>query len=118
MGQGAALDYNGLRAELQKCFGVEGHTAQYRTLLKVRRRQPRENLHTLYQDVCRLLMLAYPGPQTELRDQLAVEAFVDSLNDADLEVRVKDRFPSDLAEAFRIALAWRPTGQESRCGTQ
>src|SRR5206468_6252311 len=102
--QGATLDYDGLREELQKCFGVEGHTAQYRTLLKTRRRKPGESLHTLYQDMCRLLMLAYPGPQTELRDQLAVEAFCDSLDDAELEVRVKDRFPTDLAEAFRVAL--------------
>src|SRR6478735_712433 len=102
--QGAALSYNGLREELKKCFGVEGHMPQYRSMLKARRRQPGESLRSLYQDMCRLMMLAYPGPQSELRDQLAVEAFVDSLDEAELKIRVKDRFPKDLAEAFQIAL--------------
>jgi transposase InsO family protein len=102
--QGKAMDYNALRSELNKCFGVEGHTAQYRTMLKTRRRQPGESLRTLYQDIGRLLMLAYPGPQNDLRDLLAVEAFVDSLDDSELEVSVKDKFPRDLAEAFQAAL--------------
>ena len=62
-------------------------------------------LRALYQDICKLLMLAYPGPSSELKDQLAIEAFIDSLDDEDLECRVKDRFPKDLAEAFKIALS-------------
>jgi len=102
--QGLAIGYLELREELQKCFGIEGHTAQYRTMLKTRRRQPGESLRALYQDVCRILMLAYPGPQNELRDLLAVEAFIDSLDDVDLEISVKDKFPKNLAEAFQVAL--------------
>ena len=39
-----------------------------------------------------------------MRDQLAVEAFVDSLNESELEIRVKDRFPKNLAEAFQVAI--------------
>ena len=115
--QGAELGYLGLREELQKCFGVEGHTAQFRTMLKTRRRHPGESLRSLYQDICRLLMLAYPGPQNELRDLLAVEAFVDSLDDVELEVSVKDKFPRNLAEAFQAALrleANRPSSRKSR----
>src|SRR3989442_8550318 len=115
--QGVTMGYHVLREELQKCFGVEGHTAQFRTLLKTRRRQPGESLRTLYQDVCRLLMLAYPGPQNELRDLLAVEAFVDSLDDNELEISVKDKFPQTLAEAFQAALrleANRPTARKSK----
>jgi len=102
--QGATLNYTTLINELRKCFGVEGHTAQHRIMLKTRRRHPGESLRALYQDVCRLLLLAYPGPQNELKDQLAVEAFIDSLDDAELEVSVKDRFPQNLAEAFHVAL--------------
>ena len=104
-GEEVSFSYRTLRDELQKCFGVEGHTAQFRTMLRVRRRQHGESLRALYQDICKLLMLAYPGPSSELKDQLAVEAFVDSLEDEDLERRVKDRFPKDLAEAFKIALS-------------
>ena len=102
--QGATLDYTQLRSELQKCFGAEGNTAQYRLMLKSRRRHPGEGLRALYQDVCNLLMYAYPGPQNDLREQLSIEAFIDTLDDADLEVRVKDRFPKTLTEAFQVAL--------------
>src|SRR6267154_6022186 len=102
--EGGVMGYKALRAELQKCFGVEGHTTQFRTMLKSRRRQTGESLRTLYQDICRLVMLAYPGPQNDLRDLLAVEAFTDSLDDVELQVSVKDKFPKNLAEAFQAAL--------------
>ena len=97
--------YQSLREELQKCFGNTGQATQYRIMLRLRRRQDNEGLQSLYQDVCRLLTLAYPGPRTKLSDDLAVDAFTDSLNDADLQQRVRDRFPSDLDEAYKIALS-------------
>ena len=102
--QGALISYQELRHELGKCFGNEGNTAQYRSILKMKRRAPGESLRTLYQDVSRLLMLAYPGPHSELRDQLAIEAFVDSLDDLQFAIDIKDRSPKDLAEAFQTAL--------------
>ena len=88
-------------------------------MLKTRRRLAGESLRGLYQDICRIAMLAYPGPQSGLRDDLAVEAFINSLDDPELEVNVKDRFPRDLAEAFHTALrleANRPTGSKSKEG--
>src|SRR6267154_202399 len=114
---GASIGYDALREELQKCFGIEGYTAQYQVMLKTRRRQAGESLRTLYQDICRLLMLAYPGPQNDLRDLLAVEAFTDSLDDVELQVSVKDKFPKNLAEAFQAALrleANRPSARKSK----
>ena len=104
-GKEVDYSYQSLREELQKCFGNTGQATQYRIMLRSRRRQAKESLQTLYQDVCRLLSLAYPGPRTKLSDDLAVDAFTDSLNDADLQQRVRDRFPSDLAEAYKIALS-------------
>ena len=116
-GHGTSISYRSLRDELQKCFGVEGHTVRYRSLLKARRRQPNENLQSLYQDLCHLLMLAYPGPSCELKDQLAVEAFVDSLDDPDFEQRIKDRFPENLADAFKIALRLEANSTSGRRDT-
>ena len=102
--RGEVLTYSKLREELQKCFGLEGHLGQYWTQLKDRRRQKGESLRALYQDVSHLALLAFPGPQSELKDRLSVDAFVDSLNDYELKRSVKDRFPKDLANAFQIAL--------------
>ena len=97
--------YQSLRDELQKCFGNTGQATQFRIMLRLRRRQDDEGLQSLYQDVCRLLTLAYPGPRTKLSDDLSVDAFTDSLNDVDLQQRVRDHFPSDLAKAYKIALS-------------
>ena len=104
-GEEVNYSYKSLREELQKCFGNTGQATQFRIMLRSRRRQANESLQSLYQDVCRLLTLAYPGPRTKLSDDLSVDAFTDSLNDPDLQQRVRDRFPSDLAEAYKIALS-------------
>ncbi|MFI5223639.1 MAG: hypothetical protein ACHQX3_05230, partial [Nitrospirales bacterium] len=60
--QVATFGYHDLREELKKCFGQEGHTTHYRQLLKSRRRHTGESLRSLYQDIGKLLLLAYPGP--------------------------------------------------------
>jgi hypothetical protein len=73
--------------------------------LKSRRRQPNESLRTLYQDIQKLFMLAYPGPKSDLKEEVAIEAFIDSLDDFDLERRVKDRFPKTLSDTLTIALS-------------
>ena len=49
-------------------------------------------------------MLAFPGERSKTSDVLAVEAFISSLDDEQLELRVKDRFPVNLKDAFNIAL--------------
>ena len=52
----------------------------------------------------RLVLFAYPGPTSELRDQLAVEAFIDSLDDPSLDVRLRNHFPENLTSASQTAL--------------
>jgi transposase InsO family protein len=101
---GSAMTLKELIDKLQHQFGTEGQSAQYRNQLRMRRRARGETLQQLYLDINRLVTLAHPGPKTALGDMLAVEAFVDSLDDDSLEVRVRDRFPKDLEMAFKIAL--------------
>ena len=112
--QGKELDYSDLREELQKCFGVEGHQTQYRMQLKLRRRQPNESLRTLYQDIRKLFMLAYPGPKSDLKEEIAIGTFIDSLDDPDLERRVKDRFPKTLSDTLTIALSLEANNSRGR----
>ena len=112
--QGEKLDYSDLREELQKCFGAEGHQIQYRVQLKSRRRQPNESLRTLYQDIRKLFMLAYPGPKSDLKEGIAIGTFIDSLDDPDLERRVKDRFPKTLSDTLTIALSLEANNSRGR----
>ena len=100
--EGASL-WN-LREMLRQRFGDTQQSSRYRSELRARRRRKGESLQALYTDISRLVTLAHPGPQTELSKRLAVEAFVDSLNDSYLEERVADAEPGTLAQAYRKAL--------------
>ena len=101
---GSFTTFHDLCRELRQCFGTEGCENQFESQLKMRRRHRGESLRGLYQDVNRLVLQAYPGSQNKLRDRLAVEAFITSLNDKDLELRVRDRCPANLLECFRTAM--------------
>ena len=104
LGEGDATTFSELCQVLRQCFGIEGCENQFESQLKMRRRYRGETLRSLYQDVHRLVLQAYPGSQNKLRDRLAVESFITSLNDKDLELRVRDRCPTNLPECFRIAM--------------
>ena len=62
-----------------------------------------ESLQTVYLDIVRLMALAYPGPQTDIADVVAKDAFIDSLEDKSMKMRILDREPKNLDEAFRYA---------------
>ena len=104
LGEGDATTFPELCQVLRQCFGIEGCENQFESQLKMRWRYRGETLRSLYQDVHRLVLQAYPGSQNKLRDRLAVESFITSLNDKDLELRVRDRCPTNLPECFRIAM--------------
>ena len=104
LGEDNATTFHDLCQELRQCFGTEGYENQFESQLKVRRRYRGETLRALYHDIQRLVLQAYPGTQNKLRDRLAVEAFITSLNDKDLELRVRDRCPTNLPECFRTAM--------------
>jgi len=95
--------YVELCEELKLCFGVEGNETQAEAQLRLRKRGKNEKLQDLYQDIQRLVLLAYPGNKSELRDRLAVEAFTSSLNDRELELRVRDKSTKDLLTCLRTA---------------
>ena len=95
--------YSQICEELKLCFGTEGTETQFESKLRTRKRGKNETLQSLYQDINTLVMYAYPGTKSRLRDRLAVDAFLQSLNDPDLELRVRDKTPSNLLECYTIA---------------
>jgi len=59
----------------------------------------------LYQDVRRLMTLAYPGEGTSsLCEQIVKDYFIVSLGDRDLELKIREREPRDLESAFKHAV--------------
>lgn len=95
--------YAELIQELQTSFGNSGLELQYESQLRTRKRGKGESLQNLYQDVNRLSLLAYPGLKCKLRDRLSVDSFITSLNDPDLEIKVRDKMPEDLLACYKAA---------------
>ena len=104
LGDGEPVSYRELWADLQQNFGTSGHEAQFESQLKVRRRQKGESLRSLYQDINRLTLQAYPDSKGKLREKLAVEAFIVGLNNSELALQVRNMSPVDLQGAYRMAL--------------
>ena len=48
--------------------------------------------------------LAYPGPTSPIKEAVACDAFLDALNDPVMALKVREREPPSLEEAFQIAL--------------
>jgi len=85
---------------LKERFGGAAQSNKYRMELRNRRRQPNETLQVLYQDIRRLIVLAYPSLEANSREILACDYFLDGLSDANLKLKVQERNPGTLDEAL------------------
>jgi len=102
-GTSAIPTYSDLVEKLEKRFGTKDQSARYCSQLKGRRRQKNETLYTVYDDASRLVLLAYPGEQSVHRDDFGVQAFMEALDDYQLEFYVRSQNPKDLEAALKHA---------------
>ena len=100
----AEITFDGLSEKLKQRFGNAGQTAKYRAELRARRRGKTETLQNLYQDIRRLLVLAYPGDSSPSAEAIAMESFLQALDDKEFELRLCEKEPESLDELFRHAL--------------
>jgi hypothetical protein len=75
---------------------------RYRAELRNRRRKRGESAQAVYQDVCRLLVLGFPGHSGELCEIIGRDAFLEALADQALRIRVLDQQPATWDEALAI----------------
>jgi hypothetical protein len=76
----------------------------YRAELTARRKNKNETLHTLEQDIRRLMALAYEDPQSKTSKDVAVDAFIRAMDDRDVADKVQELEPKELDDALRHAL--------------
>ena len=81
-------DYDRLVAALTNGFKPPNQCELYKAQIKQRIRKRDEPLTVLAQDINRLTHIAYPSAVHVLRDTLAKECFIESLNDVELEMFV------------------------------
>ena len=97
------ISFEELEQRLKARYGSLDQVEAYRVQLKGRRRKRGESLFDLMKDIRRLFVLAYPGPSNYLSDLTAKDAFVDALDDRELMIRVMEREPKNLEEAYKIS---------------
>ena len=99
------MNYSDVVAKLRSRFGADNHRDRYAAQLRLLRRRQGQGLQELYNEVCRLMALAYPENQrTPLYNSTACECFILALNDKELESKVRDRDPQTLDEAYSASI--------------
>ena len=88
---------------LRSRFGNINQAERFRAELRTRKRNAGETLQHLYQDVCRLVVLAYPGPTSDLSNIVGRDAFLEALDNPDMRIRILEKEPKTLDEAFTMA---------------
>ena len=102
---------------LRNRFGGSRQADKYRMELRLRRRKNDGSLSVLHRDIRRLMALAHPDLPQVHRENIACDYFIDSLNDPDFALKVRERNPGTLDDAMRIALqleAWHKDASRQR----
>ena len=90
-------------ALLKARFSSENQVKRIRAKLRIRERSKGESLQKLYQDVCRLMSMAYTGESSALSDIVGHDAFLEALDDQELRVRILEKEPKNLDDALNLA---------------
>jgi len=83
-------------------FGNMHNAERHRAELYMRRRTTGESTQSVYQDIRRLLALAFPKQSGEMYESIGKEAFLTALNDPALRIRVLDKGPKTLDETMAV----------------
>ena len=81
MGCWKTVDSESNRRSLMARFGSENQAKRFRAELHSRKQTKGELLQKLYQDVCRLMLLVYPGESSALSDIVGRDVFLEALDD-------------------------------------
>ena len=96
--------YDNIAQALRRRFGHQHQAEVYRAQLKKRTRQKNETLSQLAQDVEALVRRSYPAAGEDMIVVLSRDAFIDALQDHQLQIHVKQAHPGDLQVALARAM--------------
>ena len=95
---------SGLTRILKSRYGGKSFADKHQIELRNRRRKKGESISNLQVDIRRLAALAFPKVERKARESIACDHFLDALDDPELALKIRERQPSDLDSALRIAL--------------
>ena len=82
--------------------------------LKTRRRQKGESLQPVFQDVKRLMALAFPSQIGSMAEIMAIDIFADSFTDKESRKQVLQKSPATLAEALTWAVRFEAINDSAK----
>ena len=92
-------DFSKLKSALSRKFGSEYKSEMYRAKLQSRFRQKSETISELASSIMKLTRQAYPKANLQLLDTLAVDYFIDALEDPDIRLRLRQSQPESITQA-------------------
>ena len=104
---------SGLTRVLQKRFGGKDFVDKHRIEMRNRRRKPNESLQELHSDIRRLAALAFPKLDHTTCESIACDYFMEALADSELIFKIRERQPTNLDAAYRIAQQFELWAQDS-----
>ena len=98
--------YDQLVDRLKMRFSSTTQKERFVEELRSRRRKPNETLSDLHADIRRLFALAYGSKvmSADVSEAIARDYFIASLDDPDLEIKVKEKDPIGLDDALKAAI--------------
>jgi len=90
--------------KLKAWFGNENKAEVFRTQLKTRVRNKGESIPELAQTIRKVTRQAYPTASNDVIEALALDSFIDALNDSDIRLRLREIAPKNVSEAEQIAV--------------
>ncbi|XP_069106987.1 uncharacterized protein [Argopecten irradians] len=97
-------DFDSLVALLQVRYGSIERSEMYRARLQTRVRGKNESLSEVAQSIRKLTRQAYPTADENLTSILALDHFIDALQDSEMRLRVRELRPKTINEAETHAI--------------
>jgi hypothetical protein len=91
-------------------FGCHSQSERFRAELRNSRRRKDESVQSVYNDIRRLLALAFSGKSGELYEIIERDAFLESLADSELKNRLLDQNPKNMDDALTIVSRMKAYG--------
>ena len=110
----ADLSYEGLCNALEARFGAR-FTAVFKAELQQRKQRQGESLPALGQEIRRLVQRAYPSFTEVAMEELAMEKFIDALEDSTMRLSIHQTHPTQLEQVMEHALkleAWQEAAKK------
>ncbi len=103
-GGGIGLGYNGLKAKLERRYGICNSPENYVLEFRNRKRKPGESLQELAQSLRHLVVKAYPDMAVDSQELLATEQFKDALEDTEIRAAIFRQKPKNMEDTVSTAI--------------